>query len=152
MYVVRPWLLVGSYADTRAPALLAAHGVGAMLQLAEAVPQPGIEARYVAVDDGAPVPRAALAEGLAFVRRAREGGRIVLVACVAGTGRSVAIAAAALGEAEGTDVLDAVAAVRARHPDAQPHFKLLASLCAYFGQPASTEELVRAWMGWTTGR
>jgi protein-tyrosine phosphatase len=81
------------------------------------------------------------------VRGAREHGHTVLVACGAGTSRSVAFAAAALKDAEGMGVLDAVRAVRARHPDARPHFKLLASLCAYFGEAASTEELVRAWTG-----
>jgi hypothetical protein len=152
MLAIRPWLLVGRYADTLDPAHLAASGVGAMLQLAEAVPQPGVASLYLAVDDGAPIPPAALDEGLAFAHRAREEGRVVLVACGAGTSRSVAFAAAALKEAEGMAVLDAVCAVRARHPDAQPHFKLLASLCAYFGEPASTEDLVRAWTGGPPGR
>ena len=71
----------------------------------------------------------------------------MLLACGAGTSRSVAFAAAALVEAEGLSVLDAVGAVRARHPTAQPHYKLLASLRAYFGETASTAELVHAWMG-----
>jgi hypothetical protein len=147
MVAIRPWLLLGRYADTRDPARLAAAGVGAMLQLAEAVPQPGVASLYLDVDDGAPIPLAAIADGLAFVRRARELGQVVLVACGAGTSRSVAFAAAALKEAEGMGVLEAVWAVRARHPDAQPHYQLLASLCAYYGEAASTEDLVRAWTG-----
>ena len=153
MHAIRPWLLVGRYAETLDPERLAAAGVGAMLQLAEAVPQPGVASLYLAVDDGAPIPPAALAEGLAFVRQARESGRAVLVSCGAGTSRSVAFAAAALVEAEGLSVLDAVGAVRARHPTAQPHYELLASLCAYFGEVASTGELVHAWIGdppWVT--
>jgi hypothetical protein len=147
MYAIRPWLLVGRYAETRDPARLGAAGVGAMLHLAEAVSQPGVASLYLPVDDGAPIPHAALDEGLAFVRRAREHGHVVLVACGAGTSRSVAFAAAALKEAEGMGVLDAVWAVRARHPDAQPHYRLLASLCEYFGEPASTDALVHAWTG-----
>lgn len=147
MYAIRPWLLVGTYAETRDAARLAARGVRAMLQLAEAVPQPGVASLYLAVDDGAPIPPLALAEGLAFVRRAREAGDAVLIACGAGVSRSVAFAAAALKEAEGLGVLDAVAAVRARHPAAQPHYRLLASLCAYYDEAASTEDLVRAWTG-----
>ena len=69
-----------------------------MLQLAEAVPQAGIDLLYLAVDDRAPIPPAVLAEELTFVRRARESARAVLVACGAGTSRSVAFAAAALVE------------------------------------------------------
>ena len=147
MYTIRPWLLVGAYAETRDAARLAAAGVRAMLQLADPVPQPGVASLYLAVDDGAPIPPAAPAEGLAFVRRAREAGDAVLVACGAGVSRSVAFAAAALKEAEGMGVLDAVSAVRARHPAAQPHYRLLGSLCAYYGGPAATEDLVRAWTG-----
>ena len=147
MYAIRPWLLIGAYAETHDPALLAAHEVRAMLQLAEPVLQPGVASLYVAVDDGAPIPPAALADGLAFVRRAREADDAVLIACGAGVRRSVAFAAAALTEAEGLGVLDAVSAVRAQHPAAQPHYQLLASLCAYYGEAASTEALVRAWTG-----
>ena len=147
MYAIRPWLLVGKYTETLDRALLAASGVGAMLQLAEAVPQAGVASLYVEVDDGAPIPPAALVEGLAFVREARERGHTVLVACGAGTSRSVAFAAAALKEAEGMGVLDAVRAVQSRHPGARPHYRLLESLCAHFGEAASTAELVRAWTG-----
>jgi len=131
MYEIRPWLLVGGYAETREPALLAVRGVGAMLQLAEPVLQPGIASLFLAVDDGAPIPAAALRDGMAFVRAARGAGQTVLVACGAGVSRSVAFAAAALTEAEGLGVLNAVRAVRARHPAAQPHYRLLASLFAY---------------------
>jgi hypothetical protein len=123
---------MGSHAETRDAALLAARGVGAMLQLAGPVAQPGVESCYVAVDDGAPVPPAALREGLAFVRAAARAGRTVLVACGAGVSRSAAFAAAA---------------VRARHPAAMPHYALLASLCAHFGEAATAAELARAWMG-----
>lgn len=111
MHAIRPWLLVGRYADTCDRPRLLAAGVGAMLQLAEAVPQPGIASLHLAVDDGAPIPPAALAE------------------------------------AEGLGVLAAVRAVRARHPGAQPHSRLLGSLCAHRGEVASIEELVRAWTG-----
>lgn len=147
MHVIRPWLLVGSYASTRDAAGLAAAGVGAMLQLAEPVAQPGIASLHLAVDDGAPIPPGVLAEGLAFVRRAREGGAVVLVACGVGISRSVAFAAAALAEAEGLTTLEAVAAVRARHPAAQPHYRLLGSVCAHRGETVSLAELAEAWMG-----
>jgi hypothetical protein len=147
MHTIRPWLLVGRRVETLDATLLAARGVGAMLQLADPVPQPGIDSLYLAVDDGAPIAPATLEAGLAFVRRGREGGRTVLVACGAGVSRSVAFAAAALSEAEGVGVLAAVEAVRARHPGAQPHYKLLASLCTYYGEPTSTHALVRAWTG-----
>lgn len=118
-----------------------------MLQLAEPVPQPGVASLSLAVDDGVPILAATLQEGLAFVRQGHEAGHTVLIACGAGVSRSVAFAAAALKEAEGLGVLDAVWAVRAQHPTAAPHFQLVASLCAYYGEVASTEELVRAWMG-----
>lgn len=147
MHAIRPWLLVGSYADTRDPGRLAARGVGAMLQLAEAIPQPGIASLYLDVEDGAAIPAAVIRDGMAFVRRAREAGLTVLIACGAGVSRSVAFAAAALKEADGLGVLAAVSAVRARHPAAEPHYRLLASLCAYYGEAASTEDLARAWLG-----
>ena len=49
MNEIRPWLYVGKYRDTLDPYTLGLHRIEAMLQLAEAVKQPGITSLYLPV-------------------------------------------------------------------------------------------------------
>lgn len=133
MHRIRPWLYIGNYTDTTMPDLLHAHEIGAMLQLAEHVPQAGIAELYLAVEDGEPLPTDLLARGVAFIRAQRAQERHVLVACGAGISRSTTFAIAALHEIEGLSLLDAYRAILERHPDAFPNMALWNSLAAYYG-------------------
>jgi protein-tyrosine phosphatase len=132
MYLIRPWLYVGKYRETLNPHLLAANQIGAMLQLAELVEQPGIAALYLPVKDGVPLLVEMLRQGVDFVIAHQEQDERVLVACGAGISRSAAFAVAALKEIEGLDLLGALRAVRRKHPNALPHPEIWASLCAYY--------------------
>lgn len=143
MHAIRDWLFVGTYRDTCDPWLLAECGVGAMLQLAEAAPQEGIVSRCLLLDDGRPIPEAALREGLAFVREQRAAGRRVLIACGVGRSRSVALAVAAVREAEGLSLLDALRAVRRCHPEPLIHPAIWDSLARACGDPTSYRDAFR---------
>lgn len=134
MNKIRPWLYIGKYRDTTDIALLRSCAVGAMLQLAELVQQPGINSLYLAVDDGEPIPVPLLEQGMAFVRAQKAQGQKVLIACGAGISRSVAFGIAVLKEEEGLSLPDAFCEIYANHPDAMPHMALWESLCGYFGE------------------
>lgn len=132
MFLIRPWLLIGKFRDTRDKAWLDEHGVGAMLQLAEAVRQPGIESLYLPVEDGVPVPVDVLKQGIRFVRDQKAQGRTVLVACGAGISRSTTFALAALSEDEHLSLLDAFREIHRKHPEALPAPALWDSLFDYY--------------------
>jgi hypothetical protein len=146
MIQIRPWLFVGRYQDTRFLAWLTDKHIGAMLQLAERVDQPGISVLYLPVDDGIPIQEEHLRKGLLFVQIQKQLGKNVLIACGAGQSRSVAFAAAALKQEEGLDLLDALKVICEYHPEALPHPQLWESLCLYFGEPVSVSEMLHiAW-------
>ncbi len=134
MNQIRSWLYVGKYRDTLDLHLLAANQIGAMLQLAELVEQPGMTTLYLPVEDGVPLPFDLLHRGVNFVVANKEENKRVLIACGAGISRSAAFAVAALKETEGLDLLDALRAVTQRHPEAMPHMALWESLCAYYDE------------------
>jgi len=121
MNAIRPWLYIGKYRDTLDAALLAAYGIGAMLQLAGPVLQAGVASLYLPIEDGEPLSAEQLRAGLDFVHEARQQGHTVLIACGAGISRSATFAIAALKEAEGLGLLDAAHAVRQCHSDTMPH-------------------------------
>lgn len=129
---VRDWLYVGSYRATIDLPLLREHGVGAMLQLAEEVPQPDITHLYLNVNDGEPLPEWALPRGVGFVRAQRAAGNTVMVACGAGISRSVTFAMAALHEEERLPLEEAYRAIVRARRIALPHPDLLASLYNYY--------------------
>ena len=131
MNAIRDWLYVGKYRETLDSTLLAAQKIGAMLQLAEAVKQPEVESLYLPVEDGVPLANHHLRQGVDFTLNQKRLGRKVLVACGAGMSRSVAFAVAALKEDEGLPLLDALQAVKSRHPDTMIHPALWESLCAF---------------------
>lgn len=132
MYQIRPWLYIGKYRETLNPYLLAAHKIGAMLQLADLVEQPGITSLYLDVDDGVPLPLELLRQGVDFVITNKGQNSKVLIACGAGISRSAAFAVAALKEIEGLDLLSGLRAVKQKHPEAMPHPAIWESLCAYY--------------------
>lgn len=147
MIQIRPWLFVGRYQDTRYLSWLTAKNIGAMLQLAEQVDQPGISVLYLPVDDGHPILEEHLRKGMLFVQIQKQLGKNVLIACGAGQSRSVAFATAALKQEEGIDLLDALKFIRECHPDALPHPELWESLCLYFGEPVSVREMLHITWG-----
>jgi hypothetical protein len=134
---IRPWLFVGGLRDARDRALLDAHGVGAVLQVADPVEHDGLPCRYVPLEDGEPIPDRQLRSAVDFARAEADAGRVVLVACALGISRSVSVAVALLHEREGIPLTDAFRAVREAHPEARPHPVLWRSLCDHYGQPAS---------------
>jgi len=144
MHFIRPWLAIGKYRETLDAPLPAAQGIGAMLQLAEAVEHPGISSLYLTVDDGVPLAEYQLRRGVEFVLTEKSAGHTVLIACGAGISRSATFSVAALKEAEGLHLPDAMRAVRQQHPDALPHPELWDSLCSYYQEPVSFHELLRS--------
>lgn len=132
---IRDWLYIGKYLDTTALAGLQAAGIGAMLQLAEYVVQPGIKALYLPVEDGEPLPHYLLERGMDFVREQCEREKTVLIACGAGISRSATFCIAALHEREGLPLVDAFAQVYRARRQILPHPALWHSLAAYYGDP-----------------
>ena len=139
MFSVNDWLHIGKYRDTLDLGYLQAVGIGAMLQLAELVKQPGIETLYLPVEDGEPLPLNLLVKGLIFMEGQLEQKNPILIACGAGVSRSVAFAMAALREFEGLSLVDAFHTIQDIHPQALPHPALLASLCRYYMDEPSRE-------------
>jgi len=134
MYPIRPWLYVGKFSETQDDVMLRRREIGAMLQLADSVKQPGIPSLYVPVEDGEPLPVDLLRMGVEFVRLEKALGRNVLIACGAGISRSATFTIAALKEEESLGLLEAFRQVRAKHPGAMPHPALWESLCDYYGE------------------
>ena len=134
MYMIRPWLYVGKYSETQESWLLHSCQIGAMLQLDEAVEQPGVVSLFLPIEDGEPLAPEDLKRGLEFVQAHKSWGRNVLIACGAGVSRAVTFAIAALKEEEKLSLLDAVREVHARHAEALPHPEMWKSLCQYYGE------------------
>jgi protein-tyrosine phosphatase len=135
MNEIRPWLYVGKYRDTLNPVLLVSHRIEAMLQLAEAVKQPGIASLYLPVEDGEPLPFDLLRQGVNYVLNEKHYEHTTLIACGLGQSRSVAFAIAVLKEAENLPLLEAWQEVKRRHHEALPHMALWDSLCRYYNEP-----------------
>lgn len=133
MTQIRPWLYIGKYRDTTNLALLENIQIGAMLQFAELVEQPGIVTLYIEQDDGVSIPDGNFHKGLEFIISNKEAGRNILVACGAGISRSTVFTIAALAAIEHISLKDAFMEVKRLHPDTMPHPALWKSLCRYFG-------------------
>ena len=144
MNTIRHWLSIGNYRDTRNLALLNAHQIGAILQLAERVSHPQILTCYLPIEDGKALPTDLLRQGLDFVFEQQRRGQHVIIACGAGISRSAIFATAALKEVEGTSLLEAVQSVKQHHADTLPHMALWASLCTYYGEEISFLTMLRA--------
>ena len=142
MNAIRKWLYLGKYRDTLEITSLSNHNIGAMLQLAEAIQYPAIESLYLPVEDGVPLSNHHLRKGIGFVLGQKQLGRNVLVACGAGMSRSAAFAVAALNEDEGLGLLNALQAVKSRHPDTLIHPALWESLCVFCKETVPLEVAV----------
>ena len=121
VFVIRPWLLLGKYQDTFNLPQLQAQSIGAMLQFAEPVEQPGITTLYLPLEDGYPVPEDIFRQGLAFILTHYQQKNKVLISCGAGISRSVAFVVAALKETEQMPLLEAYQTVLNVHSKALPH-------------------------------
>ncbi len=137
MNKIQAWLYIGKYRETLNSHLLSAYNIGAMLQLADLVEQPGLTSLYLPVEDGTPLPDDLLRRGIDFVIAEKERGRTVLIACGAGVSRSAAFTVAVLKEVEGLSLLDALRIVKQRHPEAMPHPAIWDSLCTYYDEDVS---------------
>ncbi len=135
MNEIRPWLYIGKYRDTLDLYSLKFHQIEAMLQLAEAVKQPGITSLYLPVEDGEPLHFDLLRQGVNFVLNEKRQGHTTIIACGAGQSRSVIFGIAVLKETENLPLLAAWQEIKRRHPDALPHMVLWESLCNYYGEP-----------------
>jgi len=134
MDAVRSWLYIGKYAETIDLNLLRSYGIQAMLQLANPAPQPNISSLFLPVEDGVALPTNYLRTGLDYVLSQYKQGHTVLVACGAGISRSATFTIAALKEAEGLRLTEALRQVRASHEVAAPHPALWQSICEYYGE------------------
>src|SRR3972149_10023543 len=101
MHPIRPWLFIGKFSETQDDVLLRRREIGAMLQLADSVKQPGIPSLYVPVEDGEPLPPDLLRMGVEFVRLEKALKRNVLIAGGAGISRAATFTIAVLKEEEG---------------------------------------------------
>ena len=137
MDAIRNWLYIGRYRDTIYATLLEAQGISAMLQLAEAVQQPGVESLYLQVEDGVPLVGELLRKGVDFVLDQKHRSRKVLVACGAGMSRSAAYVVAVLKEDEGLSLLEALRTVKHYHPETIIHPVLWISLCKIYQEDVS---------------
>ncbi len=146
MDIIRPWLYIGSYRDTLNVTLLTRNSIGAMLQLAEQVDQPGIVSLYLPVDDFAPISQRHLAQGIEFIRVNKRLTKIILVACGAGINRSSVFSAAALKEEEGLSLFEAYKEVKRLHPESLPHPPVWESLCEYYEEKIPYMKIFRPGM------
>ena len=131
---IRSWLYIGSYRDTLNKSYLNLKNIQAMLQLAEKVEQPNIISLYLPVEDVAPVSSEHIQQGVGFIRRHKQLGMNVLVACGAGINRSSAFCTAVLKEEEGLSLFDAFKEVKRKHPESMPHKPAWESLCRYYNE------------------
>ena len=131
---IRPWLFIGSYRDTLNRSYLNLKNIQAMLQLAEKVEYPNIISLYLPVDDVAPVSREHIQQGVDFIKKHKQQGVNMLVACGAGINRSSAFCTAVLKEQEGLGLFDAFKEVKKKHPESIPHKPVWESLCSYYNE------------------
>ena len=139
---IRSWLFIGKYRDTLNRHLLFANQIQAMLQLAEAVTQPGVLSLYLPVEDFKPIPPDLLRQGVDFVRNEKQRGHSILVACGAGINRSTAYCVAVLKEEEGLGLLNAFQEVKRKHSMALPHPPVWQSLCEYYQEEVPIDALL----------
>lgn len=137
MNFIRPWLAVGKYSDVRNYALLEQESITATLQFVEERLYDGIETCYIPIDDGIALEAHVLRKGVDFILRQHTAERKVLSACGAGVSRSVVFAAAALKEAEGLSLLEAITEVKYYRHEALPNPIVWRSVCDYYDEAVS---------------
>ncbi len=112
--------------------------------MAEAIDYADLTSRYLAVEDGAPLPPEKLREGVDFVLSEKQRGKTILISCGAGISRSATFAVATIKEAENLRMLEALRVVKRSHPATQPHPALWESLCDYYGEAVSFFSILNA--------
>lgn len=93
------------------------------------------------VEDGKPLPEEMLRRGVRFIRKQRQSGASVLVACGAGVSRSPTFVAAYLHE-EGMDLQVAFLQLMSHRPGVRPHPAMFRSLCEIYGIPGEPMQLL----------
>lgn len=147
MHIIRPWLLLGKHQETRYLNFLQTHEVEAMLQFAEKVEYPTIESLYLPIEDGIPLTKEVIQQGIAFMRTNHVQGKKLFVSCGAGISRSVTFVIAFLKETEEISLLEAYQTVLKIHTGALPHPKLWQSLCSYYQEDSPYWLLLKKYNG-----
>lgn len=128
-------LAIGSSQDAGNSAALADRGIDTLLSLAPLARPAGVARQLsLALADRVALTGALIDEAVSFLLDQIGRGHRVLVHCEMGISRSPAIAAAYLHLAQGVALDQALHAVRAARPLAEPHPALIASLFSYFGR------------------
>jgi protein-tyrosine phosphatase len=140
---IRPWLFIGGIRDTLNMSYLSYKSIGAMLQLAANVEQPGITSLYLPVEDFAPLKFDLLEKGVFFVREQKKLGCRILVACGAGINRSSSFCTAILKEEEDLSLFNAFKEVKSKHPESIPHEPVWESLCQYYKEEVPYLDVMR---------
>jgi protein-tyrosine phosphatase len=140
---IRPWLFIGGIRDTLNMSYLTYKSIGAMLQLAAKVEQPGITSLYLSVEDFAPIKFELLQKGVSFVREQKKLDKRILVACGAGINRSSSFCTAILKEEENLSLFDAFKEVKSKHPESIPHEPVWESLCQYYKEDVPYLDVMR---------
>jgi protein-tyrosine phosphatase len=140
---IRPWLYIGKYRDTLDKNLLDLKSIKAMLQLADAVEQKGINSLFLPIEDLGPTSSGLIRQGVGFILEEKEKGHKVLVACGAGINRSTAFCMATLKEVEGLSLLDAFKEIKSKHPESMPHEPVWESFCRYYNESTPYLDIMR---------
>lgn len=143
MHKIRDWLFVASFRETQDLAQLENHAIGAVLQLHQSVDYDDITTLFVPVQEGYPLVKHDMVNGLNFIRDQHAQGKKVVVACGAGISRSVIFATGALKMAESLTMSKAFSEVRKKHERAMPDELHWQSMCTYFGENTDFWEMWR---------
>jgi len=109
--------------------------IGAVLSLAALTHEPPpMPHKAIALVDRQALSGDVIRAATGFVKAHVDAGRRVLVHCFAGVSRSAALTLCYLHECLEMPIDEALARVKARRPQADPHPALLASIRAHYGQ------------------
>jgi len=135
MNLVTPQLAVGSRLDASDPVRLEELGIQALLSLATVARPRSIWCQLqLQMADRQPLPDTTIDRAMQFIHAQLQLGRRVLVHCEMGISRSPSLVASYLHQYRGLDLDQAIAAVQAVRPIADPHPELIRSLRHYHQQ------------------
>lgn len=146
MHKIRPWLFVGTYAESKNWEWLEKHRINALLQVHKPVTHSQISTWYVPAVDGQRISGATFDNAIRYVRRQHRQHHRVLIACGAGISRSVTFTVASLKAIEGLSLEDAYKSVYEVHREAMPDHVHWQALCEYFHEEVSFWDLWAAVM------
>lgn len=130
--LVRAHLALGSRGCAEDRATLLDYEIGAILSLTATAPGLQIPHHTVEIQDRHPLPSGVIRECVDFIDYHEHQGNRVLLHCEMGISRSPAICACFLYEREGISLEEAHYRTKVRHPIADPHPVLLASIEEYY--------------------